>query len=261
MEYTYDDFDFKIPLEESDYAENSKLITERMESILDYSLKNKKNRIILNTNLRKGLPLENINKIAGPLIESWAQEMFEDVLINPENIFNLVNVEAQARLGLADVILQFEKSSDNPKSVTANVDVKATSSDIKGAGKGPNITSFSRIRTAYVTEPNFYFIVLSIKHHVISKANAETNLIDGIMEITDFKAYDFKFLSSNDLNYNPALGTGQFQIKDIHYVSQEKRTTWEFCQLLDQKYLASSRRTIIDWYREAVRNKWIKGLK
>ncbi|MGM0218738.1 restriction endonuclease [Enterococcus sp. AZ126] len=259
MEYT--DFDFKIPREDSDYFENSKAITERMEAMLDYALANNRHRIVLNTNLRKGLPLENINKIAGPLIEAWAQEIFEDVLTEGENHYNLVNVEAQTRLGLADVILQFEKSDTDNRSITANVDVKATSADIKNSGKGPNITSFSRIRTAYVEDPNFYFIVLSIKHQVISKQNDETLLMDGIMEITDFNAYDFKFLGDNDLNYNPALGTGQFQIRDIHYVTQEFRTTWDFCQMLDRKYLASSRRDINQWYREAEQHKWIKGMK
>jgi len=134
MEYI--DFDFKIPVEDSDYVENSKLITERINSILKSAVQNNKNRIILNTNLRRGLPLENINKIAGPLIEAWAQEMFEDVLTEKNNIFNLINVEVQTRLGLADVILQFEKSDTDPKSITANVDVKATSADIKNSGKG-----------------------------------------------------------------------------------------------------------------------------
>lgn len=256
----YNDFDFKIPVEDEDYVENSREITTRMEQILKDALDDGRGHIVLNTSLRHGLPLENINKIAGPLIEAWAQEVFEDVLLFGSNPFNLVNVESQVRLGLADVILQFEKSDHDHTSITANVDVKATSSDIKNSGKGPNITSFSRIRTAYVEDPNFYFIVLSIKHRVLSKQNDATKLIDGIMEITDFHAYDFKFLSSNDLNYNPALGTGQFQIKDIHYVTQEERTTWEFCQLLDHKYLASSRRDINQWYREAEKHQWIKGL-
>lgn len=83
-------------------------------------------------------------------------------------------------------------------------------------------------------------------------------LVDGIMEIVDYHVYDLKFISDVDLNYNPALGTGQIQIKDIHYVSYQYRSTWEFCQLLDAKYLRSSRRTIQDWYREATKNGWIK---
>ena len=82
--------------------------------------------------------------------------------------------------------------------------------------------------------------------------------MDGVMEIVKYNAYDLKYLSDNDINYNPALGTGQIQIKDIHYVEYEYRTTWEFCQLLDKKYLNSSRRSFDDWYREAVKNRWIK---
>jgi hypothetical protein len=88
--------------------------------------------------------------------------------------------------------------------------------------------------------------------------NVSTMLVDGIMEIVDYHVYDLKFISDVDLNYNPALGTGQIQIKDIHYVSYQYRSTWEFCQLLDAKYLRSSRRTIQDWYREATKNGWIK---
>ena len=78
------------------------------------------------------------------------------------------------------------------------------------------------------------------------------------MEVVDYNAYDLKFISDADISYNPALGTGQIQIKDIHYVTYQYRTTWEMCQLLDQKYLNSSRRTIEDFYREAKKNKWIK---
>ena len=143
--------------------------------------------------------------------------------------------------------------------LTGNVDVKATAEDIASSGKGPNITSFSRIRTAYIEDPDYMFIILSIKHKVYCVKNSTTLLMDGIMEVVDYNAYDLKFISDNDINYNPALGTGQIQIKDIHYVTYKERTTWEFCQLLDSKYLNSSRRTIEDWYREAVRNKWIKN--
>lgn len=156
---------------------------------------------------------------------------------------------------MADIVLQFRKGDSI---LTGSVDVKATANDIKNSGKGPNITSFSRIRTAYVEDPDFMFIILSIKHKVYSERNAKTALMDGIMEVVDFNAYDLKFISDSDINYNPALGTGQIQIKDIHYVSYEYRTTWEMCQLLDKKYLHSSRRTIEDFYREAVRNRWIK---
>ena len=35
------------------------------------------------------------------------------------------------------------------------------------------------------------------------------------MEIIDYNAYDLKYIGDSDINYNPALGTGQIQIKDI----------------------------------------------
>ncbi len=203
-----------------------------------------------------GLPLENINKIAGPMIEAWAGEVFAGIRDNIDNEYCLINVEAQERLGMADIVLQFKKMD---KVLTGCVDVKATASDIPNSGKGPNITSFSRIRTAYVIDPDYMFIILSIKHQVYSEKNRKTGLIDGIMEAIDYNAYDLKFISDADINYNPALGTGQIQIKDIHYVTYQYRTTWEMCQLLDQKYLHSSRRTINDFYREAKKNKWIKN--
>ena len=157
---------------------------------------------------------------------------------------------------MVDVILQFKKGKNV---LTGNVDVKATADDIVNSGKGPNITSFARIRTAYVIDPDYMFIILSIKHKVYSEINRATGFMDCVMEVVDYNAYDLKYISDSDINYNPALGTGQIQIKDIHYVTYQFRTTWEMCQLLDKKYLHSSRRTIEDFYREAVKNKWIKN--
>jgi hypothetical protein len=78
------------------------------------------------------------------------------------------------------------------------------------------------------------------------------------MEVVDHHAYDLKYISSKDLNYNPALGTGQIQVRDIHYVEIEKRTTWEFCQILDRKYLQSARRSFEQWLDLAQKNEWIK---
>lgn len=252
----YNDLNFKIPIEEKDYETNSKFVINNIINILNERIINGDNKIIINTNLILGLPLENINKIAGPMIEAWATEVFSGIRDNLNNKYNLINVEAQERLGMSDIILQFKKI--NNKIVTANVDVKATSNDIENSGKSPNITSFSRIRTAYINDPNYMFIILSIKHSVYSQRNSTTNLMDGIMEIVDYNAYDLKYISEEDISYNPALGTGQIQIKDIHYVSYTKRTTWEMCQMLDKKYLNSSKRTFEDFYKETVKNKWIK---
>ena len=252
----YEDLIFKIPVESPTYREDSEFIIRQMTAILDARRAIGDNKIIINTNLIKGLPLENINKIAGPMIEAWAGEVFAGIRDDYYNEYKLINVEAQERLGMADIILQFRKSG---RVLTGNVDVKATADDIPNSGKGPNITSFSRIRTAYVADPDYMFIILSIKHRVYSERNRKTGLVDGIMEVVDYNAYDLKFISDADINYNPALGTGQIQIKDIHYVTYQYRTTWEMCQLLDQKYLHSSRRSIDDFYREARKNKWIKN--
>ena len=252
----YEDMIFKIPVESATYKEDSYFVIQQMLAILNERKRVGDNKIILNTNLKLGLPLENINKIAGPMIEAWANEVFAGIRDNPDNKYHLINVEAQERLGMADIILQFKKGSHV---LTGNVDVKATANDIPNSGKGPNITSFSRIRTAYVVDPDYMFIILSIKHRVYSERNRETGLVDGIMEVVDYHAYDLKFISDADINYNPALGTGQIQIKDIHYVTYQYRTTWEMCQLLDNKYLHSSRRTIDDFYREARKNGWIKN--
>ncbi|NMA87158.1 MAG: restriction endonuclease [Tissierellia bacterium] len=251
----YEDLTFKIPAENRHYKEDSQYVIDTIMAILDERCRQGKNKIIINTNLKLGLPLENINKIAGPMIEAWAYEVFNDIYDDVNNKYNLINVEAQERLAMTDIILQFKKEN---RYITGSVDVKATSEDIESSGKSPNITSFSRIRTAYVEDPDYMFIVLSIKHKVYSSKNEHTMLIDGIMEIVDYNAYDLKFISEEDISYNPALGTGQIQIKDIHYVTVVDRTAWEFCQLLDAKYLNSSKKTFEDWYEEALKWNWIK---
>lgn len=252
----YEDLIFKIPQESLTYREDSAFVIQQITSILDSRKAVGNNKIVINTNLKMGLPLENINKISAPIIEAWAGEVFSDINDALNNQYHLINVEAQERLGMSDIILQFRKSNSV---LTGNVDVKATANDIPNSGKGPNITSFSRIRTAYVKDPDFMFIILSIKYHVYSEKNKTTKLVDSVLEVVDYNAYDLKFISDTDINYNPALGTGQIQIKDIHYVTYQYRTTWEMCKLLDTKYLHSSRRTIEDFYREAKKNKWIKN--
>lgn len=254
----YEKLTFKKPIENENYKEISDFVIKSISQIIDDSIKIGTNRIIINTNLRLGLPMENINKIAGPFIEAWAIETFSNVLEDKNNIYNLINVEAQERLSKSDIILQFRKQYKYEYGITANVDVKATAEDISSSGKSPNITSYVRIRSAYIEEPDFIFIILSLKHKVYSNKNDRTNLIDGIMEIVSHNAYDLKFISAKDIRYNPSLGTGQLQVKDIHYVTIEDRNTWEFCQLLDKKYMASSDNNFEKWYQLAKKFKWIK---
>ena len=254
----YETFLHKIPQESPDYPACSEYVVASVESIIHHAIQTKRNQIVINTNLRLGLPMENINKIAGPFIEAWAVEIFSDVLEDSTNKYRLIHVEAQERLYKADLILQFKKKRKNNSGITAEVDVKATAEDIVGSGKSPNITSFARIRTAYIEDPDYMFIILSLKHRVYSQRNQNTGLMDGIMEVVGHKTYDLKYISSADLSYNPALGTGQIQVRDIHYVSLEQRTVWEFCQLLDQKYLASSKRSLEEWYALAKKYEWVK---
>lgn len=253
----YEDAQFKIPHECDDYGECSKFVTDTVEQIIDDAITGGQNKIIINTNLKLGLPMENINKIAGPFVEAWAQEVFTDVLEDDHNKYNLINVEAKERLYRADIILQFKKQRKIESGITAEIDVKATSEDIKSSGKSPNITSFARIRTAYIEDPDYIFVILSLKHKVYSTRNALTKMMEGVMEVVDYNAYDLKFISLPDISYNPALGTGQIQIKDIHYVTLKERTTWEFCQLLDKKYIASKGE--VEWFKLANKNEWIKS--
>ncbi|MBF0211856.1 MAG: restriction endonuclease [Desulfamplus sp.] len=253
----YDNLNLKKPKESDDYIDCSDFVVNAVESIIQNAINKERNKIIINTNLRLGIPMENVNKIAGPFIEAWAHEIFSEALEDENNQYQLINVEAGERLNMADVILQFKRKRKHQSSVTANVDVKATSNDIKNSGKSPNITSFARIRTSYIKDPDYLFIILSIKHKVYSTRDSETKMMMGVMEVVDFNAYDLKFLSIQDISYNPALGSGQLQIRDIHYVTRENRTTWEFCQILDRKCILS--RTGYDgWLRYAKKYEWIK---
>lgn len=248
---------FKIPKEEDDYRVCSDFVIQQTESIIQQAMNNGRNKILIDTNLKHGLPMENINKIAGPFIEAWAYEVFSEVIEDDENRYDLIHVEAGERLNIADIILHFKRIRKRSEAVIGHVDVKATSNDIKGSGKSPNITSFARIRTEYVNNPDLIFAVLSIKHRVFSRRNEETKMMMGVMEVVDFNAYDLKYLASSDISYNPALGSGQIQIRDIHYVAVEYRTAWEFCQLLDRKCIAS-RNGYTGWLRYAKQHEWIK---
>lgn len=249
---------FKIPQESNDYQEASDYAIKSIGKIIENAIEKGENKIIINTNLKLGLPMENINKIAGPFVEAWAYETFANIVENTINEWHLVNVEALERLNRADVLLQFKRNQPPNTIITAEVDVKATAEDFESSGKSPNITSYARIRSAYVEDPDYLFVILSLKHKVYSHRNYETKLMDGIMEVVKHNAYDMKYISDSDISYNPALGTGQIQIKDIHYISIQKRTAWEFCQMLDKKYLSSTKRSFDSWLELANRYGWIK---
>lgn len=252
----YENIKLKQPVETSDYQDCSDFIVKSIEAIMKSAMDTGRNKIVINTNLKLGIPMENVNKIAGPFIEAWAFEVFTEALADGQNEYKLINVEAGQRLNMADVILQFKKNRQRSDVVTGNVDVKATSQDIENSGKSPNITSFARIRSAYVEDPDYIFIILSIKHRVYSSKDIQTKMMMGVMEVVDFNAYDLKYISDGDISYNPALGTGQLQVRDIHYVSFQKRTAWEFCQLLDKKCIAS-KKGYTGWFDYAKQYGWI----
>jgi len=64
----YEDFDFKIPVQCLDYEECSDFVVNSIEKIIQTAIEQGHNKIIINTNLKLGLPMENINKIAGPFV-------------------------------------------------------------------------------------------------------------------------------------------------------------------------------------------------
>lgn len=245
---------YKIPQESPDYRECSQFAVEHIGTIMRDAIEQGRNRILIRTNLKRGLPLENINKVAGPFVEAWAVEQFELISENADNPYRLMNVQAGKRLDPFDIILQFKRT--NGGYASANVDVKATAEDIVKAGKNPNITAFARIRTEYLDDPDYLFIILSLKHRVYSDKGAEEGMTNGIMEVKAYNVYDLKHVGAADINYNPALGMGQIQIRDIQYVTIEPRTTWEFLQLLDSKCIRSKGEDA--WLRLARKYKWIK---
>lgn len=160
------DVTFKVPRESADYPDCSEFVVKRISAIMQSAIDTGKNRIFIHTNLKRGLPLENINKVAGPFVEAWALEQFEEIESDGKNQYDLINVEAGRRLDPFDIILQFKRRHNASDYVSANIDVKATAEDIKTSGKSPNIISFARIRSEYLKDPDYIFVVLSLKHKV-----------------------------------------------------------------------------------------------
>lgn len=246
-------YSLKIPQESAGYPESSDFVLAKVSSVVSNAITAGKNRIFIRTNLKRGLPIENINKIAGPFVEAWALEQFEEAVTDAANEYELIYVQAGKRLDPFDIVLQFKRKH---KTETANIDVKATAEDIKTSGKSPNITSFARIRSEYLEDPDYIFVILSLKHRVYSELADSDGITNGVMEVVSYAVYDLKYISAADLNYNPALGTGQLQVRDIRYVDIEKRSTWEFLQMLDAKFQRSQGEAA--WLALARKHQWIK---
>lgn len=70
---SYDDLELKKPIESDDYEEYSGFVVCSIENIIKDAMDSGQNKIIINTNLKLGIPMENVNKIAGPFIEAWVK--------------------------------------------------------------------------------------------------------------------------------------------------------------------------------------------
>lgn len=250
----FNQYDRKIPSESLDYKKNSDEAVKQIEKLMDYKIKEKQNVIDIQISLRQGLPMENIHRIAAPIVEQWAIETFEDT-VGVEG-YDFIGVEVTgSRTSLVDLVLSFK--SEESIGFPVGVDVKGTSMDIASAGKSPNITSFAKIRTAYINDNNFIFVILSLKHQVFTD-NTEEKAKQSLI-IKEANAYDLKYLREKEFTINPALGTGQIQISDIHYVSaDEERTAEQFVELLDSKFLSIKENSIKKWADLAEKNNWLK---
>lgn len=254
LENLYQGLSLKKPIESADYESNSRLATKQIKKIIQDRIDNNKNEISIEIGLKRGFPLTNIHRLAAPLVEQWANEVFEEELNNKD--YDLVGVEvASGRLDIVDVVLSFKPKSSI--GFNAQVDVKATANDIKTSGKSPNITSYLKIRSAYVEDPNFMFIILSLKHSFYSDTKGDS--VKQNLVVKEVNTYDLKGISSSDYTINPALGSGQMQIKDIHYVEEcDYISSWEFCKILDYKFISSKRNDRDRWLEYAEKNGWIK---
>ncbi len=96
---------YKIPEESEQYPEWSDYVIANVSAIMRRAIESKSNLIFIRTNLRRGLPLENINKVAGPFVEAWAVEQCELIAENTINEFDLINAEAGKRLDAYDIVL------------------------------------------------------------------------------------------------------------------------------------------------------------
>jgi hypothetical protein len=254
LEDLYSGLTLKKPVESEDYEHNSKLATKQIKDIIQQRIDEGENEISIEIGLKRGFDITNIHRLAAPLVEQWANEVFEEELDNKD--YDLVGVEvASGRLDIVDVVLSFK-----PKDgigFNAQVDVKATANDIKTSGKSPNITSYLKIRSAYVEDPNFMFVILSLKHSFYSDTKGDS--IKQNLVVKEVNTYDLKGISSRDYTINPALGSGQLQIRDIHYVEEsEYISTWDFCKILDYKFISSKRNDKDRWLAYAEKNGWLK---
>jgi hypothetical protein len=57
----YEKLMLKVPKESQDYIECSDFVVNAVEKIIQKAMDEERNKIVINTNLRLGIPMENVN--------------------------------------------------------------------------------------------------------------------------------------------------------------------------------------------------------
>lgn len=203
------------------------VIYEIFQEIIDKGMKNK---VLLQTSLKRGMPEKDIHKIAGPITDEWVYETLDDYSKKTCKRYQIENVQSMGSSSLEDVYFEIRDSKNNL--VPVLIDVKSASLE-KGAsaGKGSNITSFRKIRPHYVNNPNSIFLCLSVKN-LPYKENGKRKGFDFV----GIHLFDIKLVSQNELKLNKRMGD-QFQISNSTNVTQVDRSTEDFINMIDSKYI------------------------
>ena len=216
----------------AEYYEKSQMIQDTLKEAFEEILSSSNTdltRITIKTNLKCGLPTKDIHKIAGPLIDQWVVERLEDIASNPDNTYGISNVQSKGSSSLEDIRISMKVNGVNQEIL---IDVKSASLD-KGnnAGKGSNLTSFRKIRPFYESNPDAIFLILSVKHQTY----LQSGIIEGL-ELKNINLFDLKLVHSDELKFNTSMGD-QFQISNSMNVTQVDRSSDQFIDLIDEKYL------------------------
>jgi len=185
-----------------------------------------RNHVKIDTNLECNVPEKDIHKIAGPFIDEWVYETFDRERNKNSVVKDVISKESSS---LEDVYISLDLEG---KKYNVLIDVK-TASLAKGnnAGKGSNLTSFRKIRPFYVNNPNALFFILSIEH----KNLMQDEKCHGF-ELVDCNIFDLKYVAERELFLNTAMGD-QFQIANSMNVTQVDRTTKDFLEIMDNKFV------------------------
>ena len=93
---SYKELNLRKAIENKDYNTYSKEAICKIDSIFNDFLNSANNEVVIKSNLSKGLPIENINKIAGPILEEWVCTVFE----SKKKQYDLLQVKPQKKTAL-----------------------------------------------------------------------------------------------------------------------------------------------------------------